>query len=82
MHINRRPSEAQQAATMRNWGIRQLRALYGLTGSLSADRRRQVQAIIDEELADRGAEPEGERQRRARAEAQARLDAEFPEIPF
>lgn len=48
-------TDAQNRATMRNWGIRQLRALYGQTHMLSRERGDQVRAIIDDELAARGA---------------------------
>lgn len=40
---------------MRNWGIRQLRALYAQAHMLSRERREAVQAIIDLELVARGA---------------------------
>lgn len=56
----RRPTEAQEAARMRNWGIRNLHALYAQAVQLRADRRSAVQRIINEELADRGARPAGE----------------------
>lgn len=48
-------SDAQHKATMRNWGIRNLRALYRLAHQLSPARRDAVQAIIDDELKSRGA---------------------------
>ena len=54
----RPPSPKQQAATTRNWGIRNLRSLYALAGQLSPERREKVQALIDEELVDRGALPQ------------------------
>lgn len=57
-------TEAQDRAVTRNWGIRNLRALYALAGQLSPSRRRAVQALIDEELRERGAQSEYERETR------------------
>lgn len=51
-----KPTQRQSEARMRNWGIRNLRALYCLANQLSPERRRQVQAIIDDELRARGAD--------------------------
>jgi hypothetical protein len=56
-----RPSEAQDLARTRNWGIRNLRALHALAGQLSPSRAGKVWEIIDEELAERGAETQYER---------------------
>jgi hypothetical protein len=56
-----RPTEAQDRARMRNWGIRNLRALYALSYSLTGERRTAAHDAIDAELALRGAEPEGAR---------------------
>lgn len=50
-----RPTEKQNAARIRNWGIRSLRAFYALSHNLSRERGDRVRAIIDEELAERGA---------------------------
>lgn len=54
------PSEAQHRARMRNWGIRNLRALYRLAHQLSRERCEAVQVIIDEELKERGAKTQVE----------------------
>jgi hypothetical protein len=51
----KRPTEKQTAARMRNWGIRSLRAFYAQCHILAPERREKVCAIIDEELAARGA---------------------------
>lgn len=59
--MSKRPTPAQDAARMRNWGIRSLRALYALAYQLNEPRRAQVQSLIDEELAARGAERQSAR---------------------
>ena len=64
----RRPTEAQNKARMRNWGIRSLRALYRLAHQLSPARRDAVQAIIDEELKSRGAMTTAEQSKAIEAE--------------
>lgn len=51
-------SQAQENAAMRNWGIRQLRALQAQARVLSPARSAQVRALIDEELVSRGADTE------------------------
>ena len=51
----RPPTEAQNKARMRNWGIRNLRALRALCYQLTSPRREAVFALIDEELKERGA---------------------------
>lgn len=61
-------SEAQQAATQRNWGIRQLRMLHAQARMLTGGRCQRAWMIIDEELAVRGAETEAARTVRRRAE--------------
>lgn len=79
--IERPRTEAQHAATMRNWGIRQLRALYAQCHMLAAPRRDAAWAIIDEELAARGAETEAARRLRlSGAGALAATEAEFEEV--
>jgi|HubBroStandDraft_1064217.scaffolds.fasta_scaffold306001_2 hypothetical protein len=40
---------------MRNWGIRNLRALYALSYQISGERGAAIRALIDEELVARGA---------------------------
>lgn len=47
---------------MRNWGIRNLHALFAQAAQLRPDRRSAVQRLINEELADRGAKPAGQAQ--------------------
>lgn len=79
-------TDAQQAATMRNWGIRQLRALYAMSHMLTGPRRQVMQRLIDAELEERGAETEMARKDRHEAEwaAEDRHAADFAEveIPF
>lgn len=58
------PSAAQNKARARNWRIRNLRALWSQVGQLRADRAEQARSLIDNEIADLGAEPE--RARRVR----------------
>lgn len=48
-------TEAQDRAVTRNWGIRNLRALYALTYQIGGDRGFMIRALIDEELVARGA---------------------------
>lgn len=72
-------TEAQRRATMRNWGIRQLRALSAQTHMLAPARGRAVRSIIDEELSERGAETEYERETK-RMLAAALADEDFAEV--
>ena len=51
------PTEKQRAATARNWGIRNLRALYALTWSIRGERGDAIRRLIDDELLARGALP-------------------------
>jgi hypothetical protein len=64
---------------MRNWGIRQLRALHAQCHMLSGERRDRAWAAIDEELAARGAETEAARRLRLNEEW-AREEADFSEV--
>lgn len=55
-----RPSKqtpAQQAATMRNFGIFKLRGLHAQMGMLTGPRRELAQMLVDQELIARGALP-------------------------
>lgn len=61
-------TDAQKKARMRNWGIRNLRALYRLAHQLSPARRDAVQAIIDDELKERGAMTTAEQSKAIEAE--------------
>lgn len=61
-------SEAQEAATQRNFHIMRIRALWALSYILSPARREMVQDIIDAELRAKGAEPQGVRRARERVE--------------
>jgi len=54
------PTPAQTAARKRNWSIRNLRALYALTFSIQGPRGASIRALIDEELAAKGAMTSGE----------------------
>lgn len=73
--VSKPRSDAQKAATERNFRIGRLRGLWYLNGLLSPARREAVEAIIDAELRDLGAEPEGERRRRRRADLMAEIAA-------
>lgn len=85
-------TEAQRKATERNFLVMRLRGLWCLAYILTKDRREAVQAIIDGDLRDLGAEPQGVRVARERAELEARLakddraetpdDLDKPFIPF
>jgi hypothetical protein len=46
---------AQEASRTRNWGIRNLRALYALSYQVAGARGDAIRALIDEECAARGA---------------------------
>lgn len=61
-------TDAQRIATKRNWGIRCLRAFYRLSYQLSPGRGEAVRKIVDDELAERGAETERQRSERHNAE--------------
>lgn len=81
-----RRSLAQQAAQGRNFRIFNLRALYGLAHMLSANRRRVVHHIIDDELEMLGTERQGARNAADRARWERINDRERllhdAEIPF
>ena len=64
----KRRTQKQNDATMRNWGIRSLRGFYGLSYQLEIERGERVRAIVDEELAARGAETEAARRDRQNSE--------------
>ena len=51
------PTAKQRAATMRNWGIRNLRALHALSYRIVGERGDAIRALIDAELVERGAKP-------------------------
>jgi len=77
----------QQRATMRNFHIMRLRGLWSLAYILSPARREAVQAIIDADLRELGAQPQGERHAlhmaAFEAETRRRLAADREtEIPF
>lgn len=69
-------SEKQRAARERNWRIRRLRGFSANAALLRPDRAETVRAIVDEELAEVGAETEAARRERWRKE----LDAAFAEL--
>jgi hypothetical protein len=46
---------------MRNWGIRNLRALYALSLAIRGERGDAIRLLIDDELAARGAARTAER---------------------
>jgi hypothetical protein len=71
-------SAAQEAATERAFKIARLRGLWYLVTVLSPSRREAVQAIIDADLRDLGAESQAIRRERERAE----FDERYPPIPF
>jgi len=54
------PTPAQTVARMRNWSIRNLRALYALSYQIQGSRGATIRALIDEELASKGAMTTGE----------------------
>ena len=51
-------TDAQKAASQRNFGIFQLRGLWALAGMLREPWRHLVRDLIDEDIRARGAEPE------------------------
>lgn len=76
-------TEAQKAASERNFHTMRIRALWTLSCILSKPRREAVQAIIDQELTERGVEPHGLRVERERADLYERLAVRREtEIPF
>lgn len=62
------PTEAQERQRSRAWHIARIRALWTQASLLSPDRRMAVQAIIDAELREKGAEPHGVRAEREHQE--------------
>lgn len=73
-------TRAQDAATMRNLGIYQLRGLHAQSHILRGWRRKLVQWVIDRELANRGAMTMSQQQAALR-EKLAREEKEW-EITF
>jgi hypothetical protein len=73
---------AQDTARQRNRRIWTLRGLWAQCYSLTDDRQARAQAIVDEELAKLGAEPEGDRKARQRAKWEAELAAAPDEGEF
>lgn len=65
-------TEAQKLASMRNWQVRNLRALQTQAYRLSPDRRARVIEIVDEELIGMGAKPYHEHHKKLRE-----LDLEY-----
>lgn len=78
------PSPAQQAATARNWRIRNLRALAALTYTLDRDLGEEARAVIDRQLIRMNAATI-DKHRKAKTDkalaAEAESDA-FDELPF
>jgi hypothetical protein len=76
-------TSAQQAASMRNWGIRALRALHASCIQMSPARRDAAQAIIDEELVARGALATPDYRKALAEDWRKRVDKEEDqEVPF
>jgi hypothetical protein len=61
------PTKADAART-RNWGIRNLRALYALSYQVQGERGAGIRALIDDELVARGALTTAQRDAKALAE--------------
>lgn len=80
--INRAPSEKQAAARGRNWGIRNLRALYAQAFQLSPVNRAVVQSVIDAELVQRGALPTDQHEAAKVAKAMKKLPKSDGRCPF
>lgn len=66
-HERKKLTPAQEAANARSFRIFRLRGLWHFAVILSPERRDAMQALIDAELADLGAEPNTQRQARIRA---------------
>nr|WP_047169713.1 hypothetical protein [Sphingomonas sp. Y57] len=82
-------SDAQRAATDRNFMIFKLRGLWSQAGMLMEPTRTAVRALIDVDLRERGALPQAEHEREERRKRDARRaklaaqpDDEFDDIPF
>ena len=78
-------TDAQKAATQRNFGIFGLRGLHANCGMLREPYRSTVRALIDADLVSRGAESETARQNQRRAKTAAYfadLSNESDEVPF
>lgn len=67
---------AQEVASTRAFKLFRLRGLYSLAYILTPNRRVIVHALIDQDIAALGGEPQGERLRRQEAERDARWRAE------
>lgn len=84
----REMTPAQDAANQRSFRIFRLRGLWSLAYVLTPNRRAIVHALIDQDLADLGAETESKRQADKRAvwdriEARERAEADLEaELPF
>ena len=63
-----KPTERQTQARNRNWRIFKLRGLYANSYPMMGEHLTAYQAAIDAQLAEMGAEPEGARQIRIKAE--------------
>ena len=78
-----RPTPKQDKARMRNWGIRNLRALYAQAYQLSLPNRQIVHAAIDAELHARGARTTAQHLAFQQLEATRKRDRALRnEIPF
>lgn len=51
---------------MRNWGIRNLRALYAMSYQIGGDRGLVIRSLIDDELSERGADITAEHEAKQR----------------
>ena len=65
---------------MRNWGIRNLRALYALSFQITGKRGFVIRALIDDELAARGALTTAERAAKMWERIEPLGDAGFEDV--
>ena len=82
-------SDAQHAATERNFHIFRLRGFHAQALLLSPSRRAQVEALIDDEIVSLGAESQADRaaarmasREAAEADQRIRDEIEEQELPF